>query len=182
MTEVAEGPLSARHANLLRRLEVENFLYHEAQLIDARRFDEWLALFSDDYQWRVPLVENLQHTQIASEYLLNSLDVSWIDEDKAVLATRVAQIKTGVHWAEEPLSRTTHIVTNVQVSDSGKIGEINVDSRFLVYRSRNSDEQDVVIGKRNDILRRSGESWLFARRTVYLDQPVLLTKTLSFFV
>jgi 3-phenylpropionate/cinnamic acid dioxygenase small subunit len=171
---------------LALRLEVEDFLYREAELVDDRKFEEWLQLFADDLEYRVPMARNLRHDKVGDEYLSRPLDVYWIDESKETLAARVAQIRTGVHWAEEPLSRTAHLVTNVRVvratPSAENAQELEVSCKFLIYRNRNTDEEDTLIGKRVDTLRRSGGSWLISRRTVYIAQSVLLAKSLSFVV
>ena len=181
-----EANIMGLSAALALRLDVEDFLYREAELVDDRKFDEWLQLFSDDLEYRVPIARNLRADNIANEYLTRPLDVSWIDEGKEMLAARVAQIKTGVHWAEEPLSRTAHLITNVRVlratPSADEPQEVEVSCKFLVYRNRNLDEEDTLIGKRVDTLRRSGDSWSIRKRTVYIAQSVLLAKNLSFFV
>jgi 3-phenylpropionate/cinnamic acid dioxygenase small subunit len=92
---------------------------------------------------------------------------------------------TGIHWAEEPVSRITHIVSNVQLLEAtpsvADAGEAAVKCRFLIYRNRVETETDILVGKREDRLRRAGESWQIARRKIILDQNVLLTKNLTFF-
>jgi 3-phenylpropionate/cinnamic acid dioxygenase small subunit len=171
---------------LALRLEVEDFLNYEADLVDDRKFEEWLTLFSDDLQYRMPIVRNIAAPAIAHEYMSGPLDVSWFDEGKETLATRVAQIRTGVHWAEEPLSRTSHLVTNVRIAEAipsvSDAREVEVSCKFLVNRNRNNDTEDTLIGKRADRLRRNGDSWLIVRRTLYINQSVLLANNLSFFV
>lgn len=170
------------------RLEVQDFMALEAELVDTRRFEEWLDLFADDLQYRMPMARNLAHQGISAgaEYLAKPLDVSWFDEGKETLATRVAQIRTGVHWAEEPLSRTAHLVTNVRVVGIENLADdaadIQVNSKFLVYRNRNADEEDTLIGRREDHLRRAGTSWQIYRRTVFICQTVLLARNLSFLI
>jgi 3-phenylpropionate/cinnamic acid dioxygenase small subunit len=114
------------------------------------------------------------------------LHVSWFDEGKEILSTRVAQIKTGVHWAEEPLSRTAHFVSNVRIVEVSPRDtdptEVTIRCKFLVYRNRNSDEEDKVFGSREDVLRRHEDSWLIRKRTIYINQSVLLSSSLSFLV
>ncbi|MBB6465629.1 3-phenylpropionate/cinnamic acid dioxygenase small subunit [Aminobacter lissarensis] len=170
------------------RSEITDFMSLEAELVDTRRFEEWLGLFSEDLHYRMPMARNLAHQGIRAgvEYLSEPLDVSWFDEGKETLKTRVAQIRTGVHWAEEPLSRTAHLVTNIRIVDIDGLPddptEIQVNSKFLVYRNRNADEEDTLIGRREDHLRRVGGSWEIFRRTVYICQTVLLARNLSFLV
>jgi 3-phenylpropionate/cinnamic acid dioxygenase small subunit len=168
------------------RYEIEDFLHHEAELIDYRRYDAWLALFGEDLQYRMPIVRNLAAPSIANEYLVDRLDVSWFDEGKDTLATRVAQIKTGVHWAEEPLSRTVHLITNVRIlsatPSTACADDVEVSCKFLVYRNRNTSNEDTLVGKRVDRLRRNDKTWSIYRRTLYISQSVLLANSLSFFV
>ena len=59
--------------------------------------------------------------------------------------------------------------------------EVAVRCRFLIYRNRVETETDILVGKREDLLRRAGDGWQIARRKIVLDQNVLLTKNLTFF-
>ena len=65
--------------------------------------------------------------------------------------------------------------------DAGEPREVSAKSRFLIYRNRVETETDLLVGKREDTLRRDGDGWLIARRKIILDQNVLLTKNLTFF-
>jgi len=65
--------------------------------------------------------------------------------------------------------------------DAGAPCEVVAKSRFLIYRNRVETETDLLVGKREDTLRRTDDSWLIARRKIILDQNVLLTKNLTFF-
>ena len=58
---------------------------------------------------------------------------------------------------------------------------MSVRCRFLVYRNRVETETDILVGKREDLLRRVGAQWQIARRKILLDQNVLLSKNLTFF-
>lgn len=90
------------------------------------------------------------------------------------------QILTGVHWAEEPLSRVCHMVSNVEILTASPT-EVTVRSRFLVYRNRVETETDFFVGKREDVLRKVDGQWKIARRKILLDQNVLLAKNLTVF-
>lgn len=155
-------------------------------MVDERKYDDWLALFADDLAYRMPLVRNLAAPAIATEYMTGALDVSWFDEGKATLATRVAQIKTGVHWAEEPLSRTTRLITNVRIVSAlpsfSEANDVEVNCKFLVNRNRTTETDEVLIGRRVDRLRRSADNWLIYQRTVFINQAVLRVNSLSFFI
>ena len=174
-----------RTARLLLAQEIAEFLYREAELLDERRYDDWLALLTDDISYWMPMRRNVKYGEEAREFTRNTTDINWFDEGKETLARRVKQIETGIHWAEEPRSRLSHLVTNVQVQGANPSiaapQEVAVTCRFLIYRNRVETETDILVGKREDTLRRDGDGWLIARRKIILDQNVLLTKNLTFF-
>ncbi len=161
--------------------EIQEFLYAEAELLDERRFDQWLELFADDVHYWMPIRRNVKYgEQERRENTSPERDISWFDEGKTTLASRVRQLNTGLHWAEEPLSRVCHIVSNVQLLRVA-LPEVTVKSRFLVYRNRLRDETDFFVGKREDVLRRVDDGWKIARRKIILDQNVLLAKNVTIF-
>ncbi|HUB12376.1 MAG TPA: 3-phenylpropionate/cinnamic acid dioxygenase subunit beta [Acetobacteraceae bacterium] len=187
MSEVVERPVVRRRpAWLALQQEIADFLYQEADLLDQRRFKDWLELLSEDLVYFMPIRRNVKFGQHAEqENTRQGEGISWFDEDKWTLTKRVEQILTGVHYAEEPLSRVTHMVSNVRllrVSPSAEDAqEVTVGCRFLVYQNRVEYESTTFIGRRTDTLRRSGESWQIARRELLLEQNVLLAKNLSVF-
>ncbi|MSP43406.1 MAG: 3-phenylpropionate/cinnamic acid dioxygenase subunit beta [Alphaproteobacteria bacterium] len=171
---------------LLLQREIEAFYYHEAELLDDRRFEEWLDLLTPDVTYFMPLRRNVKYgAQQRAENSAEGLDAAWFDEGKHTLTQRVAQIKTGIHWAEEPLSRVRHLVTNVQIAGNatgaGGVRELEVKSRFMVYRNRVDDETDIFVGERTDRLRKSDNGWKVAGRVILLDQSTLLAKNLTVF-
>jgi 3-phenylpropionate/cinnamic acid dioxygenase small subunit len=166
--------------------EVEDFLYGESQLLDERQFKEWLDLLAEDLTYFMPMRRNVKYGSHATrENTRLGADISWFDEDKWTLTKRVEQIMTGVHWAEEPLSRVCHMVSNIQIVEAqpnnDAANEVAVRSRFLVYQNRLEDEANFFVGKRNDRLRKAGDSWKLAKREIILDQSVLLAKNLTVF-
>ena len=164
--------------------EVEEFLYHEADLLDQRRFREWLDLLADDLVYFMPIRRNVKFGQHDErENTRQGEGISWFDEDKWTLGKRVEQILTGVHYAEEPLSRVTHMVSNVRLLDVQPSAEapheVTVGCRFLIYQNRVEYETYTFVGRRTDVLRRAGDGWQIARRELILEQNVLLAKNLS---
>ena len=174
-----------RLSRLLLAQEIAEFLYAEAELLDERRYDEWLALLAGDIRYWMPMRRNVKTGEEAREFTREHADISWFDEGKETLTRRVRQIQTGIHWAEEPQSRIAHLVSNVQLleatPDAAHAREVTAKCRFLIYRNRVETETDLLVGKREDTLRRDGNGWLIARRKIILDQNVLLTKNLTFF-
>lgn len=167
--------------------QVETFLNREAEALDSRRFDEWLAMLAEDLTYHMPIRRNVKLGQHAKrENTDPTKDISWFNEDKWTLGKRVAQLKTGVHWAEEPLSRICHVVSNVLVHqvralpDGG--AEVDVSSRFVIYQNRVDYDTSLFVGKRYDTLRRNADDiWQLAKREIILDQSVLLAKALTVF-
>jgi len=185
---MAEG-LAVR-GELLR--EVEQFLYREARLLDERRFQAWLDLFTDDVRYWMPVrstryprrsqaIAILNPARYEEEELGKESDLAIFDETKETLCRRVARLDTGMAWAEDPPSRTRHIVSNVEVEPADTEAEIRVFSNFVVYRNRGETEQDFYVGGRRDTLRDVAGAWKIARRTIVLDQNVLLAKNVSIF-
>ena len=105
----------SRIDHLLLKDEIEQFLYQEAELLDERQFEEWLDLLAEDIRYWMPMRRNVKFGELDREFTREGQDISWFDEGKDTLVRRVNQILTGVHWAEEPLSRICHSVSNVQI-------------------------------------------------------------------
>ncbi len=185
MSEIQERlPQGAARRELTH--EVAEFLYLEAELLDERRFREWLDLLTEDIVYFMPIRRNVkfgQHTERENTKL--GQGISWFDEDKWTLTKRVEQILTGVHYAEEPLSRICHMVTNVRVVEAKPTledaSEVVVSCRFLIYQNRVESETYTFVGRRTDTLRRTGAGWQIARREIILDQNVLQAKNLTAF-
>jgi 3-phenylpropionate/cinnamic acid dioxygenase small subunit len=166
----------------LLRLEIEDFLWHEADLLDEFRYEEWLDLLTDDVSYWMPLRRNVPSREMERELPDESgPNMSWFTEDKDSLEKRVSQIRTHVHWADEPTSRISHIVSNIRIIGWNGPDEVKVKSRFVFYRNRHQDEESTFIGKRVDTLRRTRDGWKIARREIYLDESVLLFKNFTNF-
>lgn len=167
---------------LLLKEDIGEFLAFEADLLDARRYEDWLALLTEDIRYWMPMARNMASDDTGREFTIEDEDVNWIEEGIETIRQRVAQLATGLHWAEQPPSRTSHMISNLRVlENSDGLDEVKTRCRFLVYRNRLEDEQNIFVGKRNDTLRRVNGSWKIARREIYLDQNVMLSKNLSVF-
>jgi len=172
--------------------EVEQFLFREARLLDERRFHEWLELLTDDVRYWMGARSN-RYPKTSKAIAILDLDryveddrtkedeLAILDEDKHSLGARVARLDTGMAWAEDPPSRTRHLITNIEVEPGDAAQEVKVYSNFMVYRSRAETEQDFYVGARRDVLRRVGGAWKIAERKLILDQNVLLAKNVSIF-
>src|SRR5712691_582776 len=100
---------------LLLERDIEQFLYHEAALIDERRFSEWADLLAEDIHYHMPIRRNVKFGEWDRENTDSASEISWFDEGKRILVGRVRQLETGVHWPEEPFSRVRHMISNVRI-------------------------------------------------------------------
>jgi 3-phenylpropionate/cinnamic acid dioxygenase small subunit len=175
--------------NLIR--DIEQFLYREARLLDDRRFRDWLELFTDDVRYwmtsrtnRYPKNSKAIAILDPDRYVEDDIgaddELAILDETKETLTGRVARLDTGMAWAEDPPSRTRHMIGNIELA--GEAGaELTVYSNFIVYRSRAESEEDFYVGARQDLLRRIDGALKIARRKMTLDQNVLSAKNVSIF-
>ncbi len=116
---------------------VEAFLFHEAQLLDDRRFEDWLALFTETAWYWVPLSPDQENPRDM---------VSIIYDDRRLLETRVRRLCNPNIHAQSPASRTSRIVGNVTVEPPGDAGgEVVVRSRFQMVEFRR-DRQRLFAG------------------------------------
>jgi 3-phenylpropionate/cinnamic acid dioxygenase small subunit len=177
------GPERIAYLSLLR--EVEDLYFTEADLLDERNYDRWLELFTEDVFYWMPMRKNVPWEERDRDTTQED-DIAWIQDDLTTLTKRVRQLQTGIHWAEEPLSRISHLVTNVRIVDpiheleDGR--SMRVKCRFFVYRNRLETETDTLVGRREDTLRRVGPALKVARRKIILEQSVLLAKNLTVFL
>jgi 3-phenylpropionate/cinnamic acid dioxygenase small subunit len=160
--------------------ELMQFYIHEAWLLDERRLQEWLDLFTDDVLYFMPRRKNVHRRELQRE-LTELGDLAILEEDKRYLEMRVARLETGMAWAEDPPSRTRHLVGNLEARMLEN-GEVEARTAFLVYRSHLETDSQLLSGCREDVLRNVNGAWRIARRTIVLDANVLLDKNLSAFL
>jgi 3-phenylpropionate/cinnamic acid dioxygenase small subunit len=182
MTEADPARERLAYLDLMR--EIEDFFYMEADLLDERDYDRWLDLLAEDVVYWMPMRKNVSYANRAKDITAED-DVAWFHDDKETLRKRVKQIQTGIHWADEPISRVAHVITNVRLAepisalDEG--ARATTKCRFIVYRNRLESETDLLVGRREDTLTRLGGELKIARRKIILDQSVLLAKNLTMF-
>jgi 3-phenylpropionate/cinnamic acid dioxygenase small subunit len=111
-------------------VNVEQFLYHEARLLDTQRYEEWLELFTEDATYWLPL-ERDQKDPVETS--------SIIHDDRTLLELRVKQARHPRAHARLPLARTVHQVGNIMVED-GK-DEVKVHSTLQLVEFRNEKQR-----------------------------------------
>ncbi len=138
-------------------MNVEQFLYHEARLLDTHQFEAWLELFTEDAIYWVPLERGQKDGRHTS---------SIIYDDRTLLGVRVQKARHPRAHAQVPLARTAHQVGNVSILDEAR-GEITVASTLTVVEWR-SEKQRVWGALVEHRLRREGERFKIAHKRVDL--------------
>ena len=145
------------------RETVEDFLYHEAALLDEWRLDEWLALFTADARYVVPTTDLPEGDP--------KKDLVFIDDDMVRLRARVERLKSRHGHREYPWSRTRRFITNVRIKGLEE-DNIFVTSSFLVYRFRMGETSPYVGWYEHRLKRVDRELKIYHKRTV-LDMEAL---------
>lgn len=155
------------------------FLYHEAELLDDWQFRDWLDLLSPDVEYTMRTLANAQTRDRRRGV---QPPTTWIFNDThAQLERRIARLETGMAWAEEPPSRTRHLVTNIVIKATPHPDEFDIRLNYLLHRQQKERDLVLYAGKRMDRVRRAGNAagWQICRREIVLDQATLTTHNLS---
>lgn len=120
--------MSGLPARMLTRLQVEDFVYREAELLDRWAIDEWLALYSDDCRYEIGPTGKADARELSPETSL-----FLVSDNRFRLEQRVIRMKKPTAHAEYPHSRTRHLYTNVRVlEDTGDTVKAAVN--FVTFR------------------------------------------------
>jgi len=159
----------------LTRAEAEDFLYREARLLDDRRLDDWLGLFTEDAHYWIPTGKGIDPNG----------ETQLVYDDRAQLEDRVWQAQQPRRHAQSPPSATTHLISNVLV-ESATDGELSVYSSFVVYEVRKTqsvhDEQRSFAGRCEHRLRRVDGQWCIVLKKIWLINRDLPVFNLTFLV
>jgi p-cumate 2,3-dioxygenase beta subunit len=150
-------------AAALTRGEIEEFLIHEAALLDEWRLEEWLELMAPDARYLVPPLDAPEADHRDTLFL--------IADDRRTLASRVRQLLSGLAWAENPRSRTRRLITNVRLLAADN-GEARIAANFAVWRFQH-EQTDVYVGQYRHVLVRGAAGLLFRERRAVLDLETL---------
>ena len=159
--------------DLETRLAVSDFLIAEAEMLDDRRFEDWLELLTEDIQYTAPVrvTRRSGNPDVIEE-------IGYFDDNIQSLGLRVKRLLTDVAWAEDPPSMTRRFVSNVRIAPEGP--ELSVRNNLLLFRSRGDEGlYDLIVGERFDRLRDEGNGLRICCRRVVLDQAAVGTKHLG---
>jgi PAH dioxygenase small subunit len=151
------------------------WLYDEAYLLDRGEFGKWIGLMAEDLEYRMPVRQALLRSGGAGY----DEETGFFVENHSSLKTRVDRLATEQAWADQPMSRTRHLVSNIIVSEAE--AGFAVTSAFLVTRLRSDLPYDLFTGERHDLLRDTKDGLRLARREILLDHTILKSNNLSMF-
>jgi 3-phenylpropionate/cinnamic acid dioxygenase small subunit len=153
------------------REQVEAFIFQEARLQDTHNYDAWEALWAEDGIYWLPA--NGEGTDPKHE-------ISLAYDNRTRIASRIAQLKTGIHYPQVPPSNVVHVISNLElISETPEMVEAAVN--FLAYESR-PERQTVWAGRTTYRLRPSPQGPRIVLKKVVLannDQPI---PTLAFLI
>jgi len=151
--ETSAAPEQLEHLILLR--EVEGFLFHELALLDDRRFEEWVELFTDDGYYWAPAALDQESPQES---------VSLFYDDVEMLRTRFNRLRHPRVHSQIPPSRTSHMVSNVVIdSRDDAQGVLEISARFQLLEFRPAHAQRTFGGKYDyTLLRAAGGDFRIA--------------------
>ena len=142
--------------------EVEAFIFREARLADESQYAEWEALLTDDMHYWVP--------NGRADYD-PATRLSYINDNRARLATRIRQLQTGLRHAQTPVSPMRRLVSNIEVLSFGEaINEVTVGANQVVYElnAQSTGQVRVWPGRVTYCLRRVDGNWHMAAKTIEL--------------
>lgn len=153
--------------------EVSQFLAYESELLDDRKFHEWVDIVADDFTYQVP-TPRTPDSPFKPHYDDRSL---LIDESKWSMTTQwFRRFDADIYetaWGENPPVRFRHLVTNVRVRLTDDPDVYEVRSNIALVGTRQSDLPKYITGERTDRIERRDGQLVLVRRWVVLDQVVI---------
>ena len=144
------------------RGQVEDFLYHEAELLDSWRMKEWFPLFTEDGEYLVPPIENPDADKETALFIIN--------DDFHRLTQRAMRLTKKTAHVEWPRSKVRHIISNVRIVEQDA-DQVFVEYNQLVFRAKRGMDEFVCHVKQT--LVPDGDSFKIKSKRVILDLHAL---------
>lgn len=162
---------------------ITRWLHGEARFLDAERYEEWLARFIDpEIHYWMPDMETRRRDDPRGMFHYG--EAAYFDDSHHELEVRVKRYNEPSAWADNPQTRHAHLISNIEIGATEDPALFAVHSAFTNVRNRNEADQDIIHGRREDVLRVSEdgyEGYRLLRRRVFIVQNVLLSKNLNTF-
>ncbi|MBV2148243.1 MULTISPECIES: 3-phenylpropionate/cinnamic acid dioxygenase subunit beta [Sphingobium] len=176
-----ERPTTGQSASVEQTHSLTQTLYREARMLDEENYVDWVKLLADDLLYHMPGIET-RYRRDKTDQVKDLTRMAYYNDNLTEIKKRLSRLETGTAWSEDPATRYTHIITNVEVELTAIPGEYQVFSNFYAYRNRNEREEDSLIGNRIDIWREVENSFQLVMRRIILKHNVLLSKNLNIFL
>lgn len=149
-----------------------SLIEEEGLLLDEARWDEWLALFTDDVRYWVPTWRG--DGRLSTDPELEMSHIYYQDRD--ALADRVARFTSPDSPASNPRPRTTHMIGATRSLRGSEPASMMVRSSWAthIYHPRDRTSH-VLFGSRQDTVVRCGEGWRIAAKTVVIQNDFIPT-------
>jgi benzoate/toluate 1,2-dioxygenase beta subunit len=146
-------------ADPVRAHAIAQFLFEEAALLDGRNFEDWLGLFAAAGRYWVPGQPDATDPNAS---------LSIVDEDRALLAVRIARLRQPHAYAAEPAPRTVHMVGNVRCWDTPE-GAVLVRSALLMAEYRAETRRQFAATVTHWLVREAGTLRIALKRVDLID-------------
>ena len=130
--DVSTTAVSTVQMSLEAQRAVEQFLFHEARLLDERRFDQWLALWDEDGRYWVPRFHGQTNP-------FEQISLFW--EDAMLRHVRVRRVENERNWSQQPPTRSAHLIGNIAIEGLDAAGCLIVHSSFQLTEWRLQQRQ-----------------------------------------
>ena len=141
------------------RSEIEEFLIHEARLLDERRFRDWMGLFADDGTYWVPAMPD-------QESPFNQASLFYDDRD--LMRTRIERLEHPRIHVQTPPSRTAHLIGNVLIESVDEAKRECVVRSTVIMVEYRDEQQRIFAGRQHHRLRREGDALRIVEKRVDL--------------
>lgn len=156
----------------LDQAAVERFLYQEARLLDERRYDDWVALFTEDGVYWVPSGHDGPPQS----------SVALIYDNTPRLRERLTRMGSRAFWAQQPPTHTTRLIGNVLVQPGAeRADEIDVECRFILALLRRH-RQALLSGVARYRLRTAADGYRIREKVVTLQERDEAFDNLTFLI
>jgi benzoate/toluate 1,2-dioxygenase beta subunit len=172
ITAVAASELRPVKLTLEEQREVEQFLFHEARLLDENLWDEWLELFTPEGTYWAPLTREQKDP-------FSHVSLFW--EDALLRQVRVRRLKNLRNWSQQPPSHSAHVIGNVMIEGRNDAGDLVVHSTFHMVEWR-KDDQRLLAGSYQHVLVAEGGSFRIRHKCVRLVNSEAVHENLQVFI
>lgn len=155
--ETAKQKKAAQDIPYETQQAVEQFLYHQSELLDAKRWQDYIDLFTDDGIYWMPANADHEHWEGVPSIFI---------EDKNTMAVRMKRVLHPEAWSQVPIWETNHIVGNVVIQDISPEGDVVVRSRFQMIELRREDVRHFAGRYLHVLKKHQGNGYLIEKQRV----------------